>query len=134
MGYACPVCEDPQADAGHLANHLAITAILGDDAHEAWLDTHATKWGSMDESELAVVVVDHVEETEFPQVFEDTVGALEDPTDPVEERSGMLFEEDSDRVRGHDPSRGTPPLDEDAAEILEEAREMTRRMLDDDEE
>ena len=95
MGYACPVCGDPQADAGHLANHLAFTAILGADHHEAWLEEHAPSWGEMGEAELAEAVVDHVEETEFPQVFEDTVGGLkESASDSLAERSGMLFEDE----------------------------------------
>ena len=38
MGYACPVCEDPQSDATHLANHLAFTAMLRGGEHGEWLD------------------------------------------------------------------------------------------------
>jgi hypothetical protein len=53
MGYVCPVCEDPQADGHHLANHLAFTAMLGDDAHEAWLDDHAPEWADADPAALA---------------------------------------------------------------------------------
>ena len=142
MGYACPVCGDPQADAGHLANHLAFTAILGDDDHEAWLDDHAPDWGEMGEAELADAVVDHVEETEFPQVFEDTVGGLEESTpDSLEERSGMLFEDEGfgdDAAHGHDhghdhgPARAgnlSAEMDPETEAIVEEAREMTREML-----
>lgn len=152
MGYVCPVCGDPQADAGHLANHLAFTAILGDDDHEAWLEANAPGWETMGEADLADEIRDDVEETEFPQVFENTVGETEREDDPLEERSGMLFEEDDhahgsghehgDRPHQHDPrsepaSRGEladAPLDEEAKAILEEAREMTREMLDEDEE
>ena len=140
MGYACPVCEDPQADAGHLANHLAFTAILGDDDHEAWLEEHAPGWGEMGEAELAEAVVDHVEETEFPQVFEDTVGGLEESTpDSLEERSGMLFEDEGfgddqahDHHQGHGPARAgglSAEMDPETEAIVEEAREMTREML-----
>ena len=145
MGYACPVCSDPQADAGHLANHLAFTAILGDDDHEEWLDERAPGWDDMGERELASTVSERVEETEFPQLFEDTVGGLDsDPGDPPDERSGALFE---DHGHGHqhdhshgtattgggsDPTDPTEPADEETEQILEEAREMTRRMLDDE--
>ena len=149
MGYACPVCSDPQADAGHLANHLAFTAMLGDGDHEAWLDEYAPEWGSMGETELADLVGEAIEETEFPQLFEDTAGGLENgSSDPPEERSGALFDED-DSHAGHahggahnhggpeHASGDTPPgggqLDDEAAEVLEEAREMTRRMRGDDE-
>lgn len=155
MGYACPVCSDPQADSGHLANHLAFTAILGDESHEAWLEAHAPGWGDMGEAELADAIVDDVEETEFTQVFEDTAGGLEDDADPPGERSGALFDDaDGDNGHGggndhghgagrdthndHDraPGRANPggtdaPMDDEAEAILEEAREMTRRMLED---
>jgi hypothetical protein len=138
MGYACPVCEDPQADAGHLANHLAFTAILGDDAHEQWLDERVPEWGEMSEAELGEVVVEHVEETEFPQVFEDTVGGLEESVpDAPEERSGALFEDEGfgpaghDHERRHGSARAGPAgeMDPETEAIIEEAREMTREML-----
>ncbi|MFO7927976.1 DUF5810 domain-containing protein [Natronomonas sp.] len=145
MGYACPVCSDPQADAGHLANHLAFTAMLRADGHEAWLDEHAAGWNDMGERDLAVVVADLVEETEFPQLFEDTVGGLEGEAEPLEERSGALFDEHGDHAhaghdrhahdRSHDDRRDsagpvdtTGPVDAETAEILDEAREMTHRM------
>ncbi|PSP70281.1 hypothetical protein BRC79_02495 [Halobacteriales archaeon QH_8_67_27] len=53
MGYACPVCDDPQADAEHLANHLAFTAMLRGDGHEAWLDDHVDDWADLAPEELA---------------------------------------------------------------------------------
>jgi hypothetical protein len=138
MGYACPVCSDPQADAGHLANHLAFTAILGDDDHEAWLDERAPGWADMGERELASTVSERVEEIEFPQLFEDTAGGLDaEPEESPAERSGALFG-DHDHDHGH--SHSTPstdsspePADEETEQILEEARELTRRMLDDEE-
>ena len=143
MGYACPVCSDPQADGGHLANHLAFTAMLGDDAHGAWLDEHVPGWGEMGETELADAATEEVETVEFPRVFEDTVGGLDDGGDPSAERSGALFDgaghghDRADRVhadRMRDRSGAGEPTDEEAAAILEEAREMTRRMLEDDDE
>ena len=146
MGSACPVCSAPQADGGHLANHLAFTAMLGDEAHEAWLEEYAPGWAEMGEAELADVVEDHVEETEFPQVFEDTAGGLVDDAEPPGERSGALFDDDhGDGSRyghahqapaGGDPANdrggGDARMDEEAEAILEEAREMTRRMLEAD--
>lgn len=158
MGYACPVCEDPQADAGHLANHVAFTAILGDDAHGTWLDEHVPGWGEMDEAELADALRGSVEETEFPQVFEDTVGGLSESDVSPAERSGGLFDDgssgeghDQDHDHGYDHDHGhhdqldgatsavdvpdvagvdpAGPTDEETAAILEEAREMTREKL-----
>ena len=72
MGYECPVCGDPQADETHLANHLAFTAIARGGDHEAWLDEHVPEWGQLDDEGLADAVVELAEETDFPQVFEDT--------------------------------------------------------------
>ena len=150
MGYACPVCSDPQADRGHLANHLAFTAMLGDDDHEAWLDEHAPEWGEMSEAELAGIVADNVEETEFPQLFEDTADGLgEGSNDPPAERSGALFDEGDGHGHdhgAHDHAHGdgdthdhgghprgavdtAGPMDDETAEALAEAREMTARML-----
>ena len=140
MGYACPVCGDPQADAGHLANHLAFTAILGEEGHERWLDERVPDWGELGEAELGEVVVEHVEETEFPQVFEDTVGGLEESApDSLDERSGALFEDEgfghADHDHRHGPARagGAGELDPETEAIIEEAREMTREMLREEE-
>jgi hypothetical protein len=147
MGYACPVCSDPQADAGHLANHLAFTAMLGDDDHETWLQEHVSGWTDMGERELAAAVSERVEETDFPQLFEDTAGGLESGAgaeDPPEERSGALFEEhEHEHEHGHFPTHdrdgldpvdgASAPVDDETERVLEEAREMTRRMLDDEE-
>ncbi|MFQ3319091.1 MAG: hypothetical protein ACI8UR_001980 [Natronomonas sp.] len=141
MGYACPVCDDPQADAGHLANHLAFTAMLGDDDHEAWLDEHAPDWNEMGEADLAAVVTESVEETEFPQVFEDTVGGLDESSESPSERSGALFDDEHshaghDHTHSHDhqtaPLDSSGPTDEETEAILEEAREMTKEMLDEE--
>ena len=139
MGYACPVCDDPQADARHLANHLAFTAILGNADHEAWLDEHVPGWADDGERELAERVADHAEERDYPQVFEDTTGRLESETEGDDERSGKLFEgeghEGHDHLgheHGHD---GVPhqqadvPRDPETEAVLEEARELTREML-----
>jgi len=116
MGYACPVCDDPQADAGHLANHLAFTAMTGSDDHEAWLDDHVPDWGQLGETELADRVVGHAEETEFPQVFEE---------------SGLAdHDHDGDLSRGGDHHRGDREMSDDDAAVLAEARELTKEMLD----
>lgn len=152
MGYECPVCSTPQADARHLANHMAMTAMLGREDHADWLDEHTPGWNEAGEQELAPRVAEHAEEKEFPQVFEDTVGGLEeseDPDDPLEERGGALFDDEASVPHGHDHGGGhhqhTPQeahlagegvdaekLDDEAKAALEEAREMTRAMLQDE--
>jgi hypothetical protein len=120
MGYACPVCATPQRDADHLANHLAFTAMLHGDAHETWLDEHAPGWGEAGVAELAPVVVEYAEGTDYDEVFEERVP-----------------EGGGDPGHDHDHQRlpaGTPldagDADGDAQRILAEAREMTRAMLE----
>jgi hypothetical protein len=138
MGYVCPVCEDPQADGHHLANHLAFTAMLGDDAHAAWLDEHAPEWADSDPDALADTVVEDAEETEYPQVFEDTTG---------DESDGHAHGDGPGHGAGQADTAGGVPDDvapagvtdpdtlfegDDAAErspddVLAEARELTRQ-------
>ena len=116
MGYACPVCEDPQADAEHLANHLAFTAMLGDADHEDWLETHAPDWDEESPADLAEIVAAEAEEREFPQVFEDTTdGHDHDHGDAV----------DHQHARQQAPN---PELDAQARQTLEDARRMTEQM------
>ena len=137
MGYACPVCETPQMDAEHLANHLAFTALLGDEAHEAWLDDHVPEWEGLDESTLGERVADHAKEAAFPQIFEDTTGNSEHEESPTE-RSGELFHDDhahGHAEHNHDHIHGTPAAhDTETEEVLEEARELTRKMIESEDE
>jgi len=72
MGYACPVCETPQRDGEHLANHLAFTAMLRGGDHEAWLSETVPEWETVAPETLADAVVDHASEAEYDEVFEDT--------------------------------------------------------------
>lgn len=118
MGYACPVCTTPQADDVHLANHLAFTALTGDSDHEAWLAEHAASWTQLGPSELARIVTEHAEETEFPQAFE--ASGHDDHDHWTPNRTGAT---DSDRALS----------DADAA-VLSEARELTRQMRDGEDE
>jgi hypothetical protein len=136
MGHACPVCETPHPDPEHLANHLAFTAMLGDEAHEAWLDEHATGWQEQSEDELADRVAEYGGEVGFPQVFDDTTHDHDHGDEP---RGGDLFEDELERANG--PGRepvatgagaGAGALDGEAQQILREAREMTEQLLDGD--
>lgn len=134
MGYACPVCGDPQADAEHLANHLAFTALRGESDHKSWLEDHAPDWDQQDAESLATTVVDHAEEVEFPQVFEDTTDQGHGH-DHDGERSGALFDDESDLPEGGreavERERRNRELDAQAEQALEDAREMTRQMMAD---
>ena len=119
MGYACPVCGDPQADGEHLANHLAFTAMLGDDDHEAWLDDHAPEWADSDPAALAATVTDRAEEREFPRVFADTTGrdhSGRGPGAPADAAPGGMV----------DPA-DLADDDTEPSDVLAEARELTRQ-------
>lgn len=132
MGYVCPICETPQVDAGHLANHIAFTAMLHDDEHAVWLDDHVPGWGSMGEADLAGALADELETTDLSDLFDDA--AVEDPTDPVDERSGRLFDESPAHTHSHGGHGRSTPVDPEVQAVLEEARAMTRAMRDEDEE
>jgi len=135
MGYACPVCEAPQADGEHLANHLAFTAMLGREDHESWLDEHAPGWEESDPEALAEAVVDSVPETEFPQIFDDTTHDGHDHGGHDHQHGaapeGTPFEQElAHQTRG----AGRGDLSAEAQDVMAEAREMTEQMLDDDDE
>ncbi len=134
MGYRCPVCDAPQRDAGHLADHLAFTAMLRGEDHEEWLDERVPEWGDLGTETLADRVAGYAPETEFEAVFEDTTGGPH------------AHAHDHGRDPTHAIDRGRPDVNVDAAaasgnsaagagdaelqSVLHEAREMTREMLD----
>jgi hypothetical protein len=126
MGYACPVCETPQRDGEHLANHLAFTAMLGDEAHEDWLADRAPGWDEAGPAELAERVVDHAEEIEYRDVFEDTAARHDHAGLDAGHQAVDHSQIDPDAARGR--SDGT--LDAEAENILQDARDMTRELLD----
>ncbi|QLH80411.1 DUF5810 domain-containing protein [Halosimplex pelagicum] len=136
MGYACPVCGDPQTDAEHLANHLAFTAMLRGADHEAWLDDRVDGWAEMDPPELAERVVDHADEAEFPQVFEDTTGGHDQGSGHDHghqhgdgNHTGGRPSGAPDAVENAAPG-GVADLDDfegETDDVLAEAKELTRR-------
>jgi hypothetical protein len=120
MSYVCPVCETPQADAEHLANHLAFTAMLRGGGHGEWLDERVPEWAAADPESLAPEVAEYVEETETEL----------DAEDGHDHDGG--FEERLARGGGYgrDAGMGGDALADgaEAREILEEAEAMTREM------
>lgn len=107
MGFACPVCEVPQLDGEHLAHHLAITASVHGDDHEAWLDRHVPDWTERGPDDLAPRVIEHAADSEVEGVFDDTVG---------------------DVIPHHEGEVTDPPLDDEVGRVLREARQLTERM------
>jgi hypothetical protein len=124
MGYACPVCEVPQQDAEHLANHLAFTALLHEDDHADWLDESVPDWREGGPEDLAPQVADLAEESDYDAVFEDTTGDHATHDHRHGEQGHDL---------GVDPatagSQVGDELDAEAQSVLEEARAMTREMV-----
>lgn len=118
MGYACPVCETPQRDAEHLANHLAFAAMLHGDDHRAWLDDEVPGWAEESPGTLGDRVAPLAPEATYEEVFDESVP--EDGGDrPFADRTGV-------------PSGAGRPdgnaMDETTRAVLAEARELTRRM------
>jgi len=124
MGFACPVCETPQQDATHLANHLAFTAMVHGDEHEAWLDEHVPGWEEYGEAELAPEVAELAPEADYEQVFEDTAHAHGHRHEPGEREQSAGIDP------GAAASAGRGTLDEETRAVLEEARELTAEMLE----
>jgi hypothetical protein len=128
MGYLCPVCGDPQADGTHLANHLAVTALVHGREHEAFLEERVPGWAEMGAAELSEHVTGEAEQAEFPQVFEDT-------THDHDEHGHGHDHDGEPREHGHnrpdiDPQvdvGATGEMDEETAAIIERARELTRQ-------
>jgi hypothetical protein len=119
------VCEDPQVDATHLADHLAITASLRGGEHEAWLDEHAPDWGDRDAETLGPIVAEHAEPVDL-----DLADA--DETQPRHDTPGRP---DQGAARpDHGRRTQSDRLSDRDRAILEEAREMTRRMLAEEDE
>ncbi|MFC4439636.1 MULTISPECIES: DUF5810 domain-containing protein [Natrialbaceae] len=115
MGYVCPVCDVEEADAVHLANHLAVTASLGRQDHRAWLEEHAPDWADCGPEELGEILAERATEIETPE-FDDRA---HDPGRPP------ALEDELSR-QANQPGRGA--MTAEAESVLEEAREMTRQM------
>ena len=134
MGYACPVCAVPQRDGEHLAHHLAFTAMIHGDDHEAWLDEHVPDWADRDPHGLAERAVDHAQEAEYHEVFEDTVDRGRPDVDVGSHADhGRAGHGAHGRGGGSTPAVDTSgSTDPETAAAIEEARELTRRMYDGD--
>lgn len=109
MGYVCPVCGDPQPDAEHLANHVAMSAIISGDDHEAYLDERVDDWGGMGPDDLGPILAEGAEEIDLDLDDQDhgrhAATAVEEPPDPSS-------------------------LSADDRAVLEAARDLTRRMYE----
>lgn len=116
MGYACPVCDAEQADAAHLANHLAITASLGRREHREWLEEYAPNWSDCSPEELGERVAPHAPEIETPEFEGPSHGHDHGRPDSLE--GGIARQ-------SRQPGRGS--LTTEAENALQEARELTRQ-------
>ena len=110
----------PPSVPSHVLFGEMVGPLARGGGHEEWLDAHVPDWGDLDPASLGERVTEHAEEAGFPQVFDDITS-------------------DTDRDHGrHDSARGDLSLEEarsrtagavsdDCEEVLEEARELTRR-------
>ncbi|MBZ6494491.1 DUF5810 domain-containing protein [Natrinema longum] len=121
MGYACPVCAVEEADAVHLANHLAITASLGREEHREWLAEHAPDWGECTPEELGEIVSPHATEIDTPE-FEAGSHGHDHGHEPG--RPDSL--EDGIARQSRQPGRGSMTTETET--VLREAAELTREM------
>jgi hypothetical protein len=126
VAYACPVCATVAPDGEHLAHHLAIVAMTRGGEHESWLDEHAPGWQEASPEELAATATDHAEQVEH-ELADEAAGG----------RPDVGHAHDHGGARGGQPGGATPSTgaggDETAA-VLAEAREITQRMLEEDDE
>ncbi|ADD05171.1 uncharacterized protein Nmag_1595 [Natrialba magadii ATCC 43099] len=134
MGYACPVCAAEQADAEHLANHLAITASLGRQEHQEWLAEHAPEWDECSPPELGEIVAEHAPEIETPS-FEGGRSGQHGSG------GGHGHGHDHDHTQGRPTGleadlarqsrqRGRGSMTAETEHVLQEASELTRQMVE----
>ncbi|MFD1563131.1 DUF5810 domain-containing protein [Haloarchaeobius amylolyticus] len=126
MGYACPVCDTEEADAVHLANHLAITASLGRDDHRAWLEEYAPDWSDCTPDELGERVRPHAQEIDTPEFDAGghDHGHGHEPGRPDSLEAGIARQ-------SRQPGRGS--MTAETERVLQEAAELTREMQTDSE-
>jgi hypothetical protein len=128
VAYACPVCETIAPDAEHLAHHLAIVGMTRSGEHEAWLDEHAAGWQESSPEELAATATEHAEQVEH-ELADEAAGGRPDV--------GHAHDHGHGAEHGGQPGGATPANaagSDETASVLAEAREMTQRMLDEDDE
>ena len=119
MGYVCPVCDAEEADAVHLANHLAITASLGREDHRAWLAEYAPDWSDCSPEELGEVVSVHADEIDTPEFEAGSHSHGHEPGRPDSLEEGLARQ-------SRQPGRGS--MTAETQRVLEEAAELTREM------
>lgn len=115
-GYECPVCSLPQQDPVHLANHMAMTAILHEDTHHEWLQDTVPGWDTKEPAVVAAEIVAHANETTYPVMFEDT----------TDSRSPNEHHHES-RTTHRDNQDG---FDQMTARVIERTREMMKEADD----
>jgi len=126
MAYRCPVCDNPETDAEHLANHLAFTAVIRGDGHEDWLDEHVPDWGEDGPETLAPKVAQAVPAVDVPE-FDDDGG--HDHGARLEDELAKQGSHRGPGATGHgDAAGGRGDLSEEAAGVMQEARELTEAM------
>ncbi|AGN01180.1 hypothetical protein L593_06155 [Salinarchaeum sp. Harcht-Bsk1] len=129
MAYACPVCETLAPDGEHLAHHLAIVAMTRGGDHERWLDDHAAGWREEGPEALAATATEYAETVEH-ELADESAGEHPDVGHDHGQTGGAGHADRVSQIGGAEP----PAADnEETAAVLAEAREITQRMLGEDE-
>jgi hypothetical protein len=136
MAYRCPVCDVVQPDGEHLANHLAITAMLDREDHADWLDTHAPDFGDMGPEALAETITPHVETVDVdgddaPAIEPGPAGDSGRPDRSERAAFDHAIERQAGRGRAA-PGSHSGGFDAETQAILQEAQELTAAMLGED--
>jgi hypothetical protein len=117
--------DRPQVPAAEASPYDRAADLLETHVDEEWLDGTVPGWGSMNESTLADEVTAHAEETEYPQVFEDTTGS-HDHDGHAHGRAGGTRDLSEAML-----SQAEAELDDletrDTEDVLEQARELTEK-------
>ncbi len=135
MGYACPVCDDLQADAEHLANHLAFTAMLHGDEHVDFLDARVPDWEDRRPPDLAAEVIHHAEYVEHDAALDDTAGGAGTGHggDEADRDAGTPGRPDAEADAVDLEALADGTLDEESRRVVDEARKLFSRGAEPDE-
>jgi hypothetical protein len=106
--------------------------MLHGDSHETWLDEHTPGWETAEPVALGEEIAEDVAEAEYKQVFEDTSQSHDHAHEGDADHPGRPFDGATPPGQESRPT-SDPSVGAETSAVLEEARELTRQMLADEE-